>query len=267
MRQAVDRGGQRRHLCVDAQRSAEQSHNSVTVSRLEVGEITAAVVYRLIAVAHSGLVHLLEQLVVDAAELLHRVLDLRLVQLRVLLPHLLHDAAPVAQRLAVPLRHASSAVLQHPDVVHRFAQQLHRVRFRDLPLLLHGLGFFRAQVQRPHPLAHLVLQPRGLGLRLVHRRKILGNDRLCQLLVLHDVKDIALHRFAGIENTGFLVLPVVGGLKILVRFLPQLCTLLLLVLRQQLHQPLVLRRGFVDGGDALHVVLLRVKVRQLDLAL
>ena len=209
MRQSVDGGGQCRHLCVNAQCPAEQSHDAVAVTRLEMWEVAAAVVHWLVPVAYSGLVHLLEQLVVDASELLHRVLDLCLVQLRVLLPHLLHNTAPVAQRLAVPLRHAPSAVLQHPDVVHRFAQQLHGVRFRDFPHLLHGLRFFGAQVQRLYPLAHFVLQSRGLCLRLVHWCEILCNDLLRQLLVLHDVKDIALHRFAGIENTSFLVLPVV----------------------------------------------------------
>ena len=207
--QAVNGGGQRRHLCVDTQRPAEQSHDAVAVTRLEMWEVAAAVVHRLVPVAYSGLVHLLEQLVVDAAELLHRVLDLCLVQLRVLRPHILHDAAPVAQRLAVPLRHAPSAVLQHPDVVHRFAQQLHGVCFRDFPLLLHSLRFFGAQVQCPYPLAHFVLQSRGLCLCLVHRCEILCNDLLRQLFVLHDVKDIALHRLAGIEITSFLVLPVV----------------------------------------------------------
>ena len=86
------------------------------------------------------------------------------------------------------------------------------MRFRDFPLLLHGLRFFGAQVQRPYPLAHFVLQSRGLCLRLVHRCEILCNDLLRQLFVLHDVKDIALHRFAGIESTGFLILPVVCSL-------------------------------------------------------
>ena len=90
--------------------------------------------------------------------------------------------------------------------------ELHGVRFRDFPLLLHGLRFFGAQVQRPYPLAHFVLQSRGLCLRLVHRCEILCNDLLRQLLVFHDVKDIALHRLAGIENTSFLVLPVVCSL-------------------------------------------------------
>ena len=96
VRQAVYGGGQRRHLRVDAQRFPEQPHDAVSVPRLEVREIAAAVVYRLVPVAHSDFVHLLEQLVVDTAELFHRVLDLRLVQLRVLLPHLPHDSAPVA---------------------------------------------------------------------------------------------------------------------------------------------------------------------------
>ena len=70
--------------------------------------------------------------------------------------------------------------------------------FGYLPALLHRLGFLGAQVELAHPLAELVLQLRGLGLRFVHRREVLVDDFLRQLLVLHDVENVPLHRLTGI---------------------------------------------------------------------
>ena len=95
VRQAVDGRRQRSHLRVDAQHAAELREYAVALSRLEVREIAAPVVDRLIAVSHADVVHLLEQLVIYRAEFVDGAADFLLVEVGVFFPQILHYRSPV----------------------------------------------------------------------------------------------------------------------------------------------------------------------------
>ena len=86
MREPVDSGGQGCNLRADAQRPAECGQDSVSIPWLEMREVPLAVVHRLVAVAHPGVIHLLEQFVVNGAECLYSVPDLPLIQMGAGLP-------------------------------------------------------------------------------------------------------------------------------------------------------------------------------------
>ena len=129
VRQAVDGGRQRIDPGVDPQRSAKLCQDAVAVARLEMREVTASVVNRLIAVCHKHPVHLLEQRIIDVPDLLHGLLNLALVQIGSLCPQLFHHGAPLGKIRAGPVLDPPPGILQHPDIVLRLAQQLHCMRF------------------------------------------------------------------------------------------------------------------------------------------
>ena len=118
---AVDAGWQIGDICGDSQRCAKACQQS-RFSRLEVGEISLPVCHWLITVSQSDFVHLLEQFVIDCAELVYRVVDLCPVHVRVVVLQLLNRQSPFLQRLAVSHGVLFRAVFQHADVVFCFAQ-------------------------------------------------------------------------------------------------------------------------------------------------
>ena len=76
VRQAVDRRRKGLHVGVDAEGFCKRRDDALCLSGLEVRKIPLTVPHWLVAVSDTHLVHTLEQLVVDAAELFHGVFDL-----------------------------------------------------------------------------------------------------------------------------------------------------------------------------------------------
>ena len=220
-----------------------------------------AVVHGLIAVPHSNLVHLLEEVIIDCSELLDGVSDFPFVQVWILLPQLRHHAAPFLQGLPVSLFHLSPALLQDSDVILRFSQELHGVGLgHEIPLCL-----FSGKPQISHPLPVGVFHSGGSSSPLVHRGKIGVNEPLGQLLVFDDVPDVPLHGLSGVEDSGRLVLPVVGGLQEGVRLGFRLLLSAPVPRLDALGQPLIFLSGLVNSLDSLHIEPFWVQVFQLDL--
>ena len=130
VRQPADARRQRRHLCADAQRPSKCRDDPVSFTWLEVREIPTPIVDRLIAIAHSYLVHLPEEVIIYRSELFHRALYFFFVKIRVFLPQIGNDLPPFRSGLSVPLL-LPLRPFQEPDVILCFAQKLHRMGLRN----------------------------------------------------------------------------------------------------------------------------------------
>ena len=213
VRHAVNGGRKGRDLCSDAQRPAELSHDPVAVTRLEVGEVPLPVVDRFVSVPDSGVVHLLEQFVIDGSELRHGGPDFLLIQVRVLFPQVVDHRLPFLQGLSVPDAPAASALLDHADVVLRLSQQLHGMGLGHRVPLRHISG----EVHGAHLIPIPVFQAVCVRRRPMDRREVGLDDLIRQLFVRHNIPDVPLHGLPGIQDAGLLILPLVGGLQQLLR--------------------------------------------------
>ena len=177
------------YLVLSARLHGQQLLDSArAVFPLEMREVAAAVVDRLIAVPHSSLVDVPEHLIVDAPERFYAPPDFRLVELRILLPQLLHQRLPLLQALPVPLLDVGMP-LQHADIVLRLTQQLHGVGLADDVSVLH----LPAEPQLLHAPAHLVLVALGLRLGRPDWCKVGLVDGRARLLA-EDVQVVPRHR-------------------------------------------------------------------------
>ena len=128
-----------------------------------------------------------------------------------------------------------------------------------------ALRHFAAESQFLHPVSVVVLGSNRGSIAGMHRRKILSNDAICHFLVRHNVPDVSLHGFSGIQHTGFFVLPVHGTFQQSFCFVSQLLAVLLLVFPDHSCDLFILQLRLIHFPDSLDVVSLRIQIVQLNL--
>ena len=100
----------------------------------------------------------------------------------------------------------------------------------------------------------------------MYRGEVGGDDLLGKVFVFDDIPDVPLHGLSGVQNSGLLILPVIGGLQEGICLCFQLLFPTTVPRLDALGQSLVFLLRLIDGSDILHVELVWVQVLQFDLA-
>ena len=264
LRQTVDRRGQRRHLIRNPKVPSESCQQApVLVVFLKMREIPLHIIDRLIAVFHPHAVHVLIELIVDAAEFLHGVLDLRVVQPRVFLVEFLNCRVPFLVAKSAALLHARM-LRQIVPVELRFTQPLHRVALRNQISVFH----LPAEIQRFDPVLQSDDVALSVALVLVHRVEILVVERLGLLIrnlaFFCNVPDVPLHGLAHIRKAAPLVDPLLGFRRVqrVLRLIAHPLLSVVVPCFQPQRQQIIVRFRFVGFQDRFRVLPVLYRFRR-----